>query len=59
MKKAYKRHDISDRIWKKLEPVLPGRKGGWGRSASDYLLFINAVLWILRTGKTWNVQKGA
>ena len=53
MIQSHRRHDISDKIWLKLEPVLPGRKGGWGRPANDNRLFINAVLWILRTGAPW------
>lgn len=54
MKRAsHRRHDISDKIWEKLAPHLPGRKGGWGRVAQDNRLFINAVLWILRTGAPW------
>lgn len=50
---AYKRHDISDRVWETLEPHLPGRKGSWGGKAKDNRLFINAIFWILRTGAPW------
>lgn len=50
---AYRRHDISDRVWALLESSLPGRKGGWGGTAKDNRLFINAVFWILRTGAPW------
>ena len=54
MKKlAHRRHDISDRVWNKIEPHLPGRKGGWGRSGEDNRSFINGVLWIMRTGAPW------
>ena len=52
-KLAYKRHDISDEIWCKLELHLPGREGCVGRKAVDNRRFINAVLWILRTGCPW------
>ena len=51
--KAYRRHDISDRVWGLLEPHLPGRKGSWGGVATDNRRFINAVFWILRTGAPW------
>jgi len=51
--KACRRHDISDRVWGILEPLLPGRKGSWGGIARDNRLFINAVFWILRTGAPW------
>ena len=30
---AYRRHDISDKAWKIIEPHLPGRKGTTGRPA--------------------------
>ena len=53
MKEDYRRHDISDRAWRLLEPHLPGRRGAWGRVAKDNRKFINAVVWILRTGAPW------
>lgn len=33
MKSSYQRHDISDRIWSVLEPLLPGRASEWGSVA--------------------------
>ena len=30
---AHRRHDISDRVWEILEPLLPGGKGKTGRPA--------------------------
>ena len=53
MAEDYRRHDISDRVWNLLEPHLPGRRGAWGRVAQDNRRFINAVIWILRTGAPW------
>ena len=50
---SYRRHDISDRAWSLLEPHLPGQCGAWGRVAKDNRKFINAVVWILRTGAPW------
>mgnify|MGYP001168759314 CR=1 FL=1 len=50
---AHRRHDISDRVWERLEPHLPGRKGVWGGVARDNRQFIDAVFWILRTGSPW------
>ncbi len=50
---AYHRHDISDEVWKRLSPHLPGQEGQWGGIADDNRQFINAVLWILRTGSPW------
>ena len=36
-----------------MAPILPGQKGQWGGIARDNRLFMNAVLWILRTGVPW------
>jgi len=47
------RHDISDRLWQELEPHLSGGEGKVGRRADNNRLFINAVMWILRTGAPW------
>lgn len=44
---------ISDRVWARLEPHLPGREGTQGVTARDNRLFINAVFWILHTGSRW------
>jgi len=53
MKATHRRHDVSDKVWKLLEPYLPGQKGAWGGIARDNRLFINAVFWIFRTGSPW------
>ena len=50
---ALHRHDITDRAWSIIEPHLPGKKGDWGGVAEDNRRFINAVIWILRTGAPW------
>ena len=53
MTNAQHRHDLSDQAWALLEPHLPGQRGQWGGIAQNNRLFINAVLWILRTGAPW------
>ncbi len=53
MRMAHRRHDMSDRLWKLLEPLLSGQKGQWGGQARDNRRFLNAVFWILRTGAPW------
>jgi len=53
MEAGYHRHDISDKLWALLEPLLLGRKGTWGGNAQDNRRFINAVFWVLRTGAPW------
>ena len=50
---AHRRHDISDDLWDLLRDHLPGGKGKVGRRAADNRTFINAVLWVLRTGAPW------
>jgi len=47
------RHDLSDEHWLQLKPYLPGSKGNRGRRGNDNRLFLNAVLWKLRTGVPW------
>lgn len=47
------RHDISDKAWAVLSPILPGQPGQWGGIAKDNRKFINGVFWILRTGAPW------
>jgi transposase len=53
MKQEHRRHDITDEVWERLEPHLPGRVGTWGGVAKDNRQFINAVFWVLRTGAPW------
>ena len=36
-----------------VKDFLPGRKEHVGRTAADNRLFINGVLWILRSGARW------
>ena len=43
MEKSYRQHDISDRVWNLLEPLLPGRAESWGGVAQDNRQFINAI----------------
>ena len=35
MSNEQQRHDISDKVWKLLEPHLPGQRGQWGGIAKD------------------------
>ena len=44
------RHDLSEEHWLRWKPHLPGSKGNRGRRGRDNRLFLNAVLWKLRTG---------
>lgn len=44
---------ISDKQWELIDPHCLGKKSDPGRSGSDARLFIEAVLWIARTGAPW------
>ena len=45
-----RRHDLSEEVWLQLKPHLPGSKGNRGCRGKDNRLFLNALLWNLRTG---------
>lgn len=47
------RHAISDADWERIEELLPGRPGQPGWTARDNRLFLDAVLWIAKTGAPW------
>ena len=53
MTAAHRRHDMSDAVWERLRPHLPGGEGEQERPAHDNRRFIDAVCWILRTGSPW------
>ncbi|MDE0305490.1 MAG: transposase, partial [Albidovulum sp.] len=36
-----------------IKDMLPGRQGSPGRTAADNRLFLEAVLWRVRTGSPW------
>ncbi len=44
---------LSDAQWERIEPLLPGKPGDPGRSAADNRVFLEAVLWMARTGAPW------
>ena len=44
---------LTDTQWAKMEPHCPGKPGDPGRSGKNNRLFVEAVLWIARTGSPW------
>lgn len=48
-----RRYEISDEDYERIKPLLSGKPGDPGRNANDNRAFINAVLWIARTGAPW------
>jgi transposase len=49
----YYRHAIRDVDWERIKDLLPGQAGQRGVTAKDNRLFIDAVLWIAKTGAPW------
>jgi transposase len=47
------RHSITDEHWVLIKDLLPGQAGDPGVTAKDNRLFIDAVLWIAKTGAPW------
>lgn len=49
---------LTDAQWSRIEGFLPGRVGTIGVTARDNRLFIDAVLWVARTGAPWRDLPG-
>ena len=47
------RYEISDEQWRRIEDLLPGKASDPGGTADDNRRFVNAVLWVARTGAPW------
>ena len=48
-----RRHEITDRQWEAIAPLLSGKATDCGVTAKDNRLFFNAVVWLMRTGCPW------
>ena len=48
-----KRYELSGVQWERIAPLLPGKVGDPGRSGADNRVFVNGVLWVLRSGAHW------
>ena len=44
---------LTDAQWAKMAPICLGKASDPGRSGGDNRLFLEAVLWIARTGSPW------
>lgn len=44
---------LNDRQWLAIEPLCPGGLTAPGRTGADTRLFLEAVLWIVRTDAPW------
>ena len=47
------RYAISDADWDRIKGLLPGQPGQHGGVAKDNRRFLDAVLWVARTGAPW------
>ncbi len=48
-----KRYELSPAQWDRISPLLPGKASDPGRTAADNRLFVNGVLWVLRSDAHW------
>ena len=53
-----RRHELSDEQWNAIKGLIPGKKSDPGRTGRDNRLFINAVLFVLKTGIPWEDLPG-
>ena len=44
---------LTDAQWAQMEPFCLGKKSDPGRTGGDPRLFVEGVLWIVRTGAQW------
>jgi len=48
-----RRHEITDRQWSVVAPLLSGKATDCGVTAKDNRLFFNAIVWLMRTDVPW------
>ena len=48
-----RRYELTDEQWNRIESLLPGQPGDPGGQGRDNRLFVNAVIWVARTGAPW------
>lgn len=48
-----KSHALTDAQWHQVKDLLPGKKGAPGRTAADNRLFVDAILFVAKTGIPW------
>jgi len=49
-----RRHELTDEQWERIRDQLPGKTSDPGRTAANNRLFVNAVLYVLKTGIPWD-----
>ena len=48
-----KRYELSEAQWLRIAPLLLGKATDPGRTGADNRMFVNGVLWVLRSGAYW------
>ena len=48
-----KRYELTKEQYERVAEILPGKATDPGRTAEDNHRFLNAVLWVLRSGAHW------
>ncbi|WP_071885387.1 transposase [Rufibacter tibetensis] len=43
-------YEITDHSWERVKELLPGKSTDVGRTAKDNRQFLNAILWVARSG---------
>jgi putative transposase len=51
---APKRYELSEKQWIRIGPLIAGKASDPGRTGTDNRLFVNAVLWVIRSGAHWH-----
>lgn len=47
------RHALTDEQFELIKELLPGKPGDPGRTAADNRLFVDAIIYVLKTGIPW------
>src|ERR687896_730229 len=53
MSRARYPSDLTDRQWRRLEPLVPGAKPGGRARSADVREIVDAILYVLRNGIIW------
>ncbi len=48
------RYELTNAQWLRIGPLLAGKASDPGRTGADNRLFVNAVLWIIRSRASWH-----
>src|SRR5215218_6863277 len=47
------RHRLTNEQWNRIAELIPGKPGDPGRTGDDNRLFVDAIVWMARTGAPW------